>query len=248
MARGQLNEPSLFSGLGGFSYAMRDTLVPIAYREIDPFCHKVLVRNMSKGRLHQAPISEDVRKLTKGTISQSLDIVTGGFPCQDLSPLGHQRGINGPRSKLFSELMRVVRIFKPKLVFLENVPMIVSNGLDKVLAALDSAGYDSRWMVISAGDLGASHLRRRWYCLAKLRTCTDVVVRNETSPLPTWTPELSPEHRLVFKGFPGSARRALSRRAEAERPHHSFAKHIATFLSCCHRDACPYAIHSHAVQ
>jgi DNA-cytosine methyltransferase len=198
----KLKELSLFTGIGGFSYGLRDVLSPIAYCKIDPFCHRVLEANMQRGLLKRAPIIKDVRQLKSGVLKDSPDIITGGFPCQDLSTLGHRAGLHGSRSGLFFELMRIVKLYRPKLVFLENVPALVSNGLSEVLIALDGANYDCRWMVLSAGDLGASHLRRRWFCLAKSRSCGDIRVPVDRSALPKWEPEIDPKYRLVEKDFP----------------------------------------------
>lgn len=203
----KLKEVSLFTGIGGFSYGLRDILDPIAYCEIDPFCRKVLERNMKKGLIGRAPIIKDIRQLKRGSLTDSPDIITGGFPCQDLSTLGHRAGLHGTQSGLFFELMRVVRLFKPKLILLENVPALVSNGMKEVIHALNSANYDCRWMTISAGDLGASHLRRRWYCLAKNCSCGVIQVPVDKSPLPTWSPEIAPHYRLVKQDFPDQKER-----------------------------------------
>lgn len=95
-----------------------------------------------------------------------------------------------------------MKLFRPKLMFLENVPALFTNGMKDVIDALDRANYDCRWMVISAGELGASHLRKRWYCLAKRRSCGDVKLSVDKRPLPTWSPEIIPKYRLVTKDFP----------------------------------------------
>lgn len=202
-----LKELSLFTGIGGFSYSLRGVLQPILYCEIDPFCQKVLRKNMQRKNIGEAPIVSDVQSITKRSVPEQPDILTAGFPCQDISCLGPRAGIHGSRSGLFFELIRIVQEVKPKLIFLENVARIVHNGLHEVLTALHRASYDCRWTVISAADLGASHLRSRWYLLAKRRSCTDVVVNYDSSLLPSWREEKSTFNRLVTKSFPNQLAR-----------------------------------------
>ena len=152
-----------FAGIGGFSYAA--TKLVGGYRttqfiEIDPFCQKIL-----KKHFPFTPIHDDIRTFT--AIPGQYDVICGGFPCQDLSVAGQRRGITKEsRSGLFYELMRVIRLVRPKFVIMENVAAILNNGLDIVLGELSEAGYDAEWSIISASSLGACHRRSRWWLIA----------------------------------------------------------------------------------
>ena len=152
-----------FAGIGGFSYAA--TKLVGGYRttqfiEIDPFCQKIL-----KKHFPFTPIHDDIRTFT--AIPGQYDVICGGFPCQDISVAGGREGITEKsRSGLFYELMRVIRLVRPKFVIMENVAAILNNGLDIVLGELSEAGYDAEWSVISASSLGACHRRSRWWLVA----------------------------------------------------------------------------------
>ena len=152
-----------FAGIGGFSYAA-DKLVggfkTTQFIEINPFCQKILKKHWP-----DIPIHNDINTFTAG-IGQ-FDCITGGFPCQDISVAGNQKGITEEsRSGLFYSLMRVIRMVRPRFVVMENVAAILNNGGDNVLGELSQAGYDAEWAVISASSLGASHRRSRWWCVA----------------------------------------------------------------------------------
>ena len=152
-----------FAGIGGFSYAA-DKLVggfqTTQFIEINPFCQKILKKHWPN-----IPIHNDINTFTAG-IGQ-FDCITGGFPCQDISVAGRKEGITEKsRSGLFYELMRVIRMVRPRFVVMENVAAILNNGLDIVLGELSQAGYDAEWAVISASSLGACHRRSRWWCVA----------------------------------------------------------------------------------
>jgi DNA (cytosine-5)-methyltransferase 1 len=152
-----------FAGIGGFSYAA--TKLVGGYRttqfiEIDPFCQKIL-----KKHFPFTPIHDDIRTFT--AIPRQYDVICGGFPCQSISVAGNRAGITEEsRSGIFYELMRVIRMVRPRFVVLENVAAILNNGLDIVLGELSQAGYDAEWSVISASSLGACHRRSRWWCVA----------------------------------------------------------------------------------
>ena len=152
-----------FAGIGGFSYAA--TKLVGGYRttqfiEIDPFCQKIL-----KKHFPFTPIHDDIRTFT--AIPGQYDVICGGFPCQSISVAGNRAGITEKsRSGIFYELMRVIRMVRPRFVVLENVAAILNNGLDIVLGELSQAGYDAEWSVISASSLGACHRRSRWWCVA----------------------------------------------------------------------------------
>jgi DNA (cytosine-5)-methyltransferase 1 len=95
-----------------------------------------------------------------------IDIIYGGFPCQDISAAGNGIGLEGKRSGLFFEIVRLAKEINPTFVFLENVPAIRTRGLRKILREFANLGYACRWTRISAGEVGACHLRKRWFLLA----------------------------------------------------------------------------------
>lgn len=136
----------------------------IAYCEQDKFCQAVLLSRMSTGDLDTAPIWDDVTTLT-GDMLPDIDIIFGGFPCQDISVAGRGKGLGGERSGLFFEITRLVGELRPSFVFLENVPAITGRGLDRVLGEISSLGYDCRWGMLSAAEVGALHKRERWFLL-----------------------------------------------------------------------------------
>ena len=152
-----------FAGIGGFSYAAHELVggfQTTQFVEIDPFCQKVLKKHFPK-----VPCHDDIKTFT--AYPGQYDVITGGFPCQDISVAGRREGITDQsRSGLFYELIRVIRLVRPKFVVMENVAAILNNGLDIVLGELSEAGYDAEWSIISASSLGAAHRRSRWWCVA----------------------------------------------------------------------------------
>jgi len=152
-----------FSGIGGFSYAAEQIVggyETVAFVERDPFCQKILAKHWPT-----IPIHDDI--CTFNPAPGSVDVICGGFPCQDISTAGKQAGIKeGTRSGLFYELMRVVCLVQPQYVVLENVAAITANGMDVVLGTLAKAGFDAEWACIPASAVGACHQRDRWWLVA----------------------------------------------------------------------------------
>ena len=152
-----------FSGIGGFSYAAERIVggfETVAFVEREPYCQQILSKHWPS-----VPIYDDIT--TFNPQPYSADVVCGGFPCQDISTAGKQAGIKeGTRSGLFYELMRVIRLVRPRYVVLENVSAIISNGLDTVLGELAQAGFDAEWACIPASAVGACHQRDRWWLVA----------------------------------------------------------------------------------
>jgi len=161
-----LNGLDLFTGIGGLSIALREWVRPIAYCEIDPYCQAVLLTQQSNGRIPTSPIWDDVLTFPANGFAGAVDIIYGGFPCQDISVAGHGKGLEGERSGLFFEIVRLAKEIKPHFIFLENVPAITSRGGLQVVETIAEMGYDCRWCVISAASVGALHKRERWFLLA----------------------------------------------------------------------------------
>ena len=156
-----------FAGIGGFSYAAERLVGGYETKqfiEIDKYCQSVLKKNFPN-----IPIHDDIKtfKAKRG----EYDVLTAGFPCQDLSVAGQQRGIGeGTRSGLFYEVIRLIREIRPKFVLLENVRNLLSHQggetFQEVLFQIAKAGYDAEWSVVSAKDVGACHKRERVWIIA----------------------------------------------------------------------------------
>ena len=161
-----INGLDLFSGIGGISLALSDWVKPTVYCEIDRYAQAVLISRISDGLLPAAPIFSDVRKLDGLPLRGLVDIIYGGFPCQDLSLAGLGKGLEGERSGLFFEILRLAKEVRPRFIFLENVPAIRARGASLVCKELAACGYDLRWTTLSAAEVGAPHKRERWFLLA----------------------------------------------------------------------------------
>jgi DNA (cytosine-5)-methyltransferase 1 len=149
---------SLFSGIGGLDLAAEWAgIEPVAFCEIEPYAQKIL-----KKRWPNVPIIEDVHTI-RGGDWESIDIVYGGFPCQDLSVAGKQRGLEGERSGLWFEMLRVIHDIRPAWVLAENVRGAVNKALDTVQSGLEGEGYEVRSLVIPASAVGAPHQRERLF-------------------------------------------------------------------------------------
>jgi len=156
----------LFSGIGGLTLATEHVADTVGYVEINFYSQKVLEARMADGRLPRAPIYPDIRDIAQAP--RDVEMLVGGFPCQDISCIGLQSGIkDGTRSGLFYEIMRLCDDSKGiKVLFLENVANILRHGGALVIRELVARGFDVRWTIKSAEDMGAPHLRKRWFCLA----------------------------------------------------------------------------------
>lgn len=171
MQRKKLALLDMFTGIGGFAYALRPISRVVAYCEIDPFCRKVLNRCIRAKLLDPAPIYEDVKDLTGPLMAKHgirPDLITAGFPCQDVSAANVTgRGLKGDRSSLVFQVLRVCTLLPSvKFVFLENSPFIETRGLEVLERAFRKAGFRTVYGDCNASDAGASHKRRRWFCLA----------------------------------------------------------------------------------
>ena len=167
MAHKQLNTFHLFAGAGGGILA--DLLLghnPIGACEIEPYPRDVLLARQRDGLLPAFPIWDNVCTLDGRPWRGSVDVLCGGFPCQDISAAGKGAGITGERSGLWKEYARLIGEMRPKFVFAENSPLLRTRGLGVVLEDLASLGYNARWGVLGARDVGAPHKRDRMWVLA----------------------------------------------------------------------------------
>jgi DNA (cytosine-5)-methyltransferase 1 len=184
-----LNGLSLFSGIGGLDIALEQWVKPVIYCEINPYCQAVLLSRMADESICNAPVWDDITTFDGLPFNGAIDIIYGGFPCQDISCAGLGKGLEGERSGLFFEIMRLAKEIKPKYVFLENVGAITHRGGLECVKELASLGYDCRWCVISAASVGAMHRRERWFLLAYSKR--ERLEGGEDSGQPTFS---EPEH------------------------------------------------------
>lgn len=151
----------LFSGIGGFSLGLEQAgMTTKAFCEVDKKAKLVLQKHWPL-----VPIFDDVKTL-KGEDVGAVDVVCGGFPCQDLSTAGTGKGLAGERSGLWFEFCRIIDETRPKYAIIENVSVLRSRGLETVLRTLNEIGYDAQWHCISASSLGAPHQRDRVWIIA----------------------------------------------------------------------------------
>ena len=157
-----MNHLDLFSGIGGFALAAQRTwkenLNILGFCEIEPYAQKVLNKNFPG-----VPVHKDIKELN-GKQFRNIDLITGGFPCQDISIAGYGVGIEGDRSGLWSEMLRIISEIRPKFALIENVSAITFRGGTRVISDLAKIGYDTEWQTISAAYVGALHRRNRmWF-------------------------------------------------------------------------------------
>lgn len=162
-----LRELGLFAGAGGGLLASRllgwSTKCAV---EIEPYCQLVLAQRQDDGHLDEFPIWDDIRTFDGRPWRGHIDVVSGGFPCQDISSAGKGAGLAGARSGLWFEMLRVIGEVQPAYVFAENSPNLRTRGLDVVLEGLAGLGYDVAWGVLGAWHVGAPHRRNRMWIVA----------------------------------------------------------------------------------
>jgi DNA (cytosine-5)-methyltransferase 1 len=163
-----MNELALFAGIGGGILA--STILGhriVCAVENNPYCQSVLLQRQNDGFFFPFPIWDDVRTFDGKKWNGIVDLVSGGFPCQNISDSGKGEGIYGEHSRLWFEMLRIIHEAKPRYAFIENSPRLVSRGLDIVLKGLAQTGYDAEWTVLGADDCGAPHERKRIWILAR---------------------------------------------------------------------------------
>lgn len=162
-----LNELALFAGAGGGilgGHLLGWTTVVAVER--NAYAAQVLAARQNDGCLRPFPIWSDVTSFDGIPWAGIIDVVSGGFPCQDISIGGKGAGIEGERSGLWVEMARILRQVRPSFAYMENSPMLTTRGLGVVLADLAAMGFDARWGVLGAHHTGAPHERERIWILA----------------------------------------------------------------------------------
>ena len=134
--------------------------------EIEDYPRRVLLQRQADGLLSRFPIWDDICTFDGKPWRGKIDVISGGFPCQDISAAGKGAGLDGERSGLWGEMARVIHEVQPSFVFVENSPMLTSRGLGRVLGDLASMGFDANWGVLSASDVRAKHKRDRIWIVA----------------------------------------------------------------------------------
>jgi DNA (cytosine-5)-methyltransferase 1 len=153
---------SLFAGIGGIDLGLeRAGMRCVAQVEIDDYCRRVLHRHWP-----WVPKFTDVRSFTRRDVYETVNVVAGGFPCQDVSNAGHKAGIEGARSGLWKEMLRIVRSLRPRYVLVENVAALRARGLGTVLGDLAASGFHAQWDCVPAVAVGAPHRRDRVFIVA----------------------------------------------------------------------------------
>lgn len=186
----------LFSGIAGITKALEGFCLPAAYCDVSVASRETLTRLMEKQFIPHAPICPDIAMLDKRWLKQHskhkhIDILIAGFPCIGFSSVGSRKGFANPQSSLFSHILRLIDETQCPQIFLENVPNILHLGMAYIVSELaDKRGFELRWTIVSARDVGAPHKRDRWFCFG-IRKAVHVV------------PHLLPPH-ADYKPYPWS--------------------------------------------
>jgi len=155
---------SLFAGIGGIESGLERTggFQTVWQVEIDEYATKVLEKRWPNARRWK-----DIRTFPSEPIEEwKVDVITGGFPCQEISIAGNGVGLAGDRSGLWWDMLRCVRVLKPQFVIIENVAELIVIGLPAILSSLAEVGYDAEWATLSARQFGAVHRRQRVFVVA----------------------------------------------------------------------------------
>lgn len=193
-----MNELALFAGAGGGILGGRllgwRTVCAVEY---EPYPASVLVARQNDGSLEPFPVWDDVRTFDGRPWRGIVDVVSGGFPCQDISIAGKGDGLDGERSGLWREMARIIGEVRPRFAFVENSPMLTVRGLGVVLGDLSEMGFDAEWGVLGACNAGAPHERERLWIVAD--SCQGRFMdRQDTEGLT--------QSRSLFREFDGATR------------------------------------------
>ncbi|MBR5889556.1 MAG: DNA cytosine methyltransferase, partial [Akkermansia sp.] len=175
--------------------------------EIEEYPRRILMQRQRDGQLPFFPLWDDVCTFDGTPWRGKVDIITGGFPCQDISVAGKGAGLEGKRSSLWHQMHRIICEVEPEWVFVENSPMLLRRGFGTVLGALAAAGYDVAWCVLGADDMGAPHVRKRLWILA-----------HDSHPHGVPCPQCESQHERPAQSA-GSCPHQLDARSEMADPH-----------------------------
>lgn len=195
-----LRELALFAGAGGGILGGKllgwRTVCAVEY---EPHAAAILVKRQNDGILQPFPIWDDVRTFDGKPWRGRVDVVSGGFPCQDISCAGSGKGLAGERSGLWSEMARIIGEVRPRYAFVENSPMLTSRGLGVVLGDLAELGYDARWGVLGYNNAGGHIRRKRVWIVAEsnmhrlghrinfgIKNCANLGIDNKPKDSDAW--------------------------------------------------------------
>jgi site-specific DNA-cytosine methylase len=171
---------SLFAGIGGFDLGLERAGMACAWQvEREPYAVRVLEKHWPNVRRH-----DDVCTFPPAEGNWAVDLICGGFPCQDISVAGKGLGLAGKRSGLWVEMHRIISELRPRYVIVENVAALLSRGMETVLGDLSQIGYDAEWHVIPASAVGAPHRRDRVWIVAYAKSQPIFVQRRERRDIP----------------------------------------------------------------
>jgi len=203
-----LNELALFAGagggiLGGELLGWRT----VCAVEWNAYAAGVLVARQNDGILTPFPIWDDVQTFDGRPWRGIVDVISGGFPCQDISIAGKGAGITGEKSGMWKQMARIIGEVQPRYVFIENSPMLITRGLDSVLCDIAALGYDAEWGIVSAANCGANHKRERIWIIGHANcdrkpTCT---INDETPRVPYVGDADSSQCKRIKQPFGGQA-------------------------------------------
>ncbi|GKS68978.1 hypothetical protein W03_09820 [Nitrosomonas sp. PY1] len=163
-----MNELAIFAGAGGGILGGKllgwRTVCAV---ERNAYCAQVLAQRQNDGLLQPFPIWSDVCSFDGKPWNGIVDVVSGGFPCQDISVAGKGAGIDGERSGMWKHMARIIGDVRPRFVFVENSPLLVSRGLARILGDLACMGFDAQWGIMGAVDAGFYHNRKRLWIAAQ---------------------------------------------------------------------------------
>ena len=153
---------SLFAGIGGFDLGLERAGMSCVWQvEIDDYASKVLAKHWPKVQREK-----DIKECSAKNL-KAVDLICGGFPCQDISQAGRGAGLAGEKSGLWFEMLRVIGDLRPRWVLVENVSAFAQRGLSTAVSGLSQIGYDCEWSIVSAQDVGAPHIRRRLWLIGR---------------------------------------------------------------------------------
>ena len=191
----------LFSGIGGFAYALKSISNVVAYCEKSADCRSVLENNMSMKRIPRAKIFNDVQSLLAKELPKGITMITAGFPCQDISAANPKgKGIHGERSGLVKHVLRLLdELPTVTHVFLENSPFIKTRGLDELTKMFISRAFTCKWTIVGCDEVGAPMRRKRWFCVATRNVGSHVRFFSKSIPIFHHDWKKEPVGRLVPK-------------------------------------------------
>ena len=235
MDRGTMNELALFAGadggiLGGHLLGWRT----VCAVEWEPYPASVLCTRQNDGLLPPFPIWDDVQTFDGKPWRGIVDVVSGGFPCQDISAAGKGDGLDGERSGMWREMARIIGEVRPRYAFIENSPMLTTRGLERVLADLAKMGFDAEWGVLSAADVGANHKRDRIWIVAKQRNIFSHSMYNRTrwgkqqsESIKETIGTMANSKKLFCNGIQNNSRKSMERKKESKFRNNNGSKNIS---------------------